>query len=307
MSDKASEGGEVGFRSGFVALIGRPNVGKSTLLNALTGQKIAITSAKPQTTRNRISGIVNRPGCQLIFIDTPGMHQSPRLMNVHMNREASSAISEVDAVVMLVDGASGRTPGDDAVAQKVAGIKIPVILGINKIDTGRTHADKFDDLLPSVPTLELSATSGLGVEDLLEALARLMPEGPRYYEEDELTDRPERYIAEEFIREKIFALTGEEVPYSTAVTVDNWEEKPDKNLVVIHATVHVERPSQKAIIIGQGGAMAKKIGRSAREDLEGLLGVRVYLDLHVGVEKNWTKDENQLRRFGLAPRKESKA
>lgn len=299
MSDSGGgAGGEEGFRSGFVLIIGRPNVGKSTLLNALLGEKIAATSAKPQTTRNRIAGVVNRPGCQLVFLDTPGVHDSPKLMNVYLNKEALSAIGEVEAVLFMVDGSAGVRAGDSHIAKKIAGCGVPVLLAVNKSDLGNGEGD-FSALGAFHSVHRISALNREGLDRLVDELAALMEPGPEYYPDDVLTDRPERFIVQEFVREKIFAMTGDEIPYSCAVTVDSWEEKPGQELVVIHASVHVERDSQKGIILGQGGKMIKRIGRAAREDIERLLGMRVYLDLHVAVEKNWTKDAVQLKRFGI--------
>lgn len=285
--------------SGFVAIIGRPNVGKSTLLNAFIGEKLVITSSKPQTTRNRITGVVNRGSCQIVFIDTPGIHESTRLLNTAMNKEAYSALSEVDAVVLLLDGAEGIKEGDRILAQRLLSGVSPVVLAVNKTDAGTISDEETGALGEWNGVFKVSAATGDGLEQLLDHLVSLMPPGPEYYPDDQFTDRPERFIAQEFIREKVFTMTGDEVPYSTAVTVEAWEEKPEKSITVIHATIHVERQSQKAIIIGHGGAMIKRIGRAARADIERLLNGRVYLDLHVGVEHNWTKDQRQLKRFGL--------
>lgn len=285
--------------SGFVAVLGRPNVGKSTFLNTVMGLKLAITSNKPQTTRNRVTGVVNRGRCQIIFIDTPGIHESTRAMNRMMNREALSTLADADAVLFMVDGVKGITDEDREIAEKMKTAGVPVLIVANKMDRGANGREHFAGLGLHYPIYEISSLTGKGTEELLEAVAGLMPEGPVYFPDEELTDRSERFIAQEFIREKIYAFTGEEIPYHTAVTVESWEEKPDKNLVVIHATIHVERQSQKQIIIGKGGSLVKKIGRTAREDLEKLLGVRIYLDLHVGVEPNWTKDKKKLARFGL--------
>lgn len=284
--------------SGFVSLIGRPNVGKSTLLNLALGEKLVITSPKPQTTRNRITGVLNRGNCQLVFFDTPGVHDSPKLINQYMAKEALGTLSEVEAAIFLVDAKTGPTPGDRAIADKLRDVGTPVLLAVNKRDAGKHRLADFADLGEFQGAYEISAINGKGVEALLDGVVALMPEGPMYYPDDVYTDRPERFIAQEYIREKVFSLTGEEIPYSVAVTVDAWEDKPEQNLAVVHATIHVERKSQKGIIIGKGGALIKKIGRHAREDLEKLLGSRVYLDLHVGIEHNWTKDERQLKRFG---------
>lgn len=298
MSDKGGAGEGAEFRSGFVLIIGRPNVGKSTFLNALLGEKIAATSVKPQTTRNRIAGVVNRDNRQIVFLDTPGVHDSPKLMNVYLNKEAFKAIDEVEAVLFMVDGSTWPKSGDRLIAKRLATCKVPIVLAINKSDLAKTGGG-YTELLKYESVHRVSALEKTGVDELLDHLTSLLPVGPRYYPDDILTDRPERFIVAEFVREKIFAWTGDEIPYSSAVTVDSWDEREGANLVVIHASVHVERDSQKGIILGEGGKKIKRIGRAAREDIERLLGMRVYLDLHVAVEKNWTKDAVQLKRFGI--------
>lgn len=290
-------------RSGFVGILGRPNVGKSTLLNRILGQKVVITSPKPQTTRNRVAGVLTRDGVQMVFFDTPGVHAGQKLINRYMVREALSCVPDVDVVLFLVDAASGPHPDDEVLAGHLGRARKPVILVVNKADRSRTPTEAFQDLVPAVAVHRISALTGEGVEALLDDLASRMPEGPAYYPEDQLTDRPERFLAEEFVREKVFELTGEEIPYSVAVTVEAWEERPEADLVVIHATIHVERPSQKAIVIGKGGRVIKEVGRRARLDLEALLGTRVFLDLHVTVDRNWTKDPRALRRFGYEVRR----
>ena len=290
-------------RSGFVALLGRPNVGKSTLLNCLLGEKLSITSPKPQTTRNRIAGVLNRGEVQLVFFDTPGVHEGEKLINRYMVREALACVNEVDAVVLLVDASQPPRPDDLSLARRLEGAKVPVLLALNKTDLRSAADGAFPSMLPFRSVHRISALSGAGVEPLLEELAALMPEGPAYYPEDSLTDRSERFIAEEFIREKVFELTGEEVPYSVAVSVESWKENPETGMVVIHATIHVERDGQKRILVGKGGGLVKEIGTKARLDLERLLGTRVFLDLHVGVEKNWTRDAAALRRFGYEVKK----
>jgi GTP-binding protein Era len=281
-----------------VALLGRPNVGKSTLLNKILGEKIVITSRKPQTTRNRIKGVLGHNGCQLIFFDTPGVHEGEKLINRYMSRRALSTLSEVDLALLLVDAREGVNEEDSVLAARIAESKVPAFVVVSKSDLKEGMGVEFSSLLPGSRVFEVSSFSGKGITELLDAIAEKMPEGPACYPEDYLTDRPERFIAQEFIREKIFELTGEELPYSVAVTVESWEEKPEQDLNVIHATIHVERDSQKAIIIGKGGNLIKEIGKRARADIEKLLGTRVFLDLHVGVEKNWTKDPVQLKRFG---------
>ncbi len=288
--------------SGFVGLLGRPNVGKSTLLNRILGQKVVITSPRPQTTRNRVAGVLNRGHVQMVFFDTPGVHKGRKLMNRYMLKEALACLPDVDVAVFLVDAQSGPHPDDELLAGHLKKAEVPVVLAVNKVDVGRTPAEAFLELVTPLSVHRISAVTGEGVEDLLEDLAGRMPEGPAYFPEDMVTDRPERFLAEEFIREKLFELTGEEIPYSVAVTVESWEEKPDRDLVVIHAVIHVERDSQKGIVIGKGGRLIKEVGRRARLDLEAMLGTRVYLDLRVKVDKNWTKDPKALRRYGYEVR-----
>ncbi len=288
--------------SGFVGLLGRPNVGKSTLLNRILGQKIVITSPKPQTTRNRVAGVLNRGPVQVVFFDTPGVHRGEKLINRYMVREALSCLPDVDLAVFLADATAGVHPDDRALAERLSGARVPVLLAVNKADAGRTPADAFAGLLPFAAHHRISALTGEGVDRLVGDIAGRLPEGPAYYPDDVPTDRSERFIAQEFIREKLFELTGEEIPYSIAVSVESWKEKPETGLVVIHATIHVERDSQKGIVIGKGGRVLKEAGQRARADLEGLLGARVYLDLHVTVDKNWTKDPQALRRFGYPVR-----
>lgn len=288
--------------SGFIGLLGRPNVGKSTLLNCILGHKIVITSPKPQTTRNKVAGILNRGPAQMIFFDTPGVHEGSKLINRWMMGEALSCLPDVDAAVFLADAVEGLRPDDESLARRLRGIRAPVLLAVNKVDVGAAPTEVFSHLLPFRSAHRISAVTGEGLESLLDALCELLPEGPEYYPEDALTDRTERFIAQEFIREKVFELTGEEVPYSVAVTVESWTERSDSGLVVIHATIHVERDSQKGIIIGKGGRLIKALGRRARLDLEALLGARVYLDLHVSVDRNWTKDPRALRRYGYEVR-----
>jgi len=272
-------------------------VGKSTLLNALVGEKIVIVSQKPQTTRNRITGLLTRDGCQIVFFDTPGVHESERLINRYMAKQALSTLDEVDLALLVVDASDGPTPADESLARHIEASGRPALLVVNKVDAAKRGAD-FSGLLPGAARFEVSARTKRGLAELTEALINRMEPGPLYYPEDALTDRPERFIAAEYIREKVFALTGAEIPYSVAVTVEAWEEKPDRDLAVIYATIHVERMSQKGILVGKGGGLVKEVGRRARLDLEKLLGCRVFLDLHVAVEKNWTKDPKLLKRFG---------
>lgn len=289
------------FRSGFISIIGRPNVGKSTLLNALLGEKIAIISDKPQTTRNRILGILNRPDAQLVFIDTPGIHKPMHKMNEAMVKTALATYNEVDVILFMVEAGAPPGPGDRFIIDTLSNVKTPVFLLINKIDLV-----KKDTLLPLIeqyrslhPFAEIFPVSALHADlaGLVDALISRLPEGPKYFPEDELTDQPERFIISELIREKIFLLTRDEVPYSTAVVIEDMKEEP--GLSRVNAVIYVERESQKGIIIGRGGEMLKKIGTLAREDAERLLGTKIFLQLWVKVKKDWREDERMLKEIGI--------
>ncbi|OEU52113.1 MAG: GTPase Era [Desulfuromonadales bacterium C00003096] len=292
-----------GFRSGFVSIVGRPNVGKSTLLNALLGQKIAIASDKPQTTRNRILGIYTRETTQILFLDTPGIHRAKGRLNKFMVDQALSTCKGVDAVLFLVEATDRPGGGDDYILDLLAKGKAPVILGINKADlVAKT------DLLPLIAAyaekldfagiLPLSGLKGEGVDELITLVQGILPEGPHYYPEDMITDQPERFIVAEMIREQLLKQTHDEVPYGVAVAVERFTEKTDKNLVVIEAVIHVEREAHKSIVIGKKGAKLKTIGQAARFDIERMLGTRVFLELFVRVEKNWTQSNRLLKEFG---------
>jgi len=291
------------FKSGFVAIVGAPNVGKSTLLNRMLGEKVSITSKKPQTTRNRILGILHRPEAQLIFIDTPGVHQASRALNVRIVEAALLALDDVDLILAVSDVSRPDPVSEELLFKRLAEQKHPVVLALNKIDLvdknrllaiidtwNRRH--DFKEIVP------ISASRGTQVDSLIGVMERLMPAGPPLFPEDSLTDVPERFLVGEIIREKAFRLTGQELPYSVAVTVDSFSEENRQKQVTIHATLHVERPSQKAIIIGKNGAKLKQIGQDARKDIERLLGTRVFLKLFVRVQKNWSRDTRALRRFG---------
>lgn len=289
------------FRSGFITIIGRPNSGKSTLLNAILGEKVAIVSDKPQTTRNTVRGVKNIAEAQIIFIDTPGIHAGKGLLNEFMVREALSTLNGVDAVLYLFDAAKGLSEDDLLIISRLKGVRSPVILGINKVDSVSKAGllpliAECSKAFPFKEVVPISALRGDGVELLTEALVKYLPEGPRYFTEDELTDVPERVIAAEMIREKVFLFTHDEVPYSTAVVVESFKEK--KGLVSISAVINVERESQKGIVIGKAGAMLKRIGKAAREDIERLLGSKVFLELFVRVEKDWTKNPKAMKEFG---------
>jgi GTP-binding protein Era len=289
------------FRSGFISIVGRPNVGKSTLLNALLGEKIAIISDKPQTTRNRILGIVNPPGAQLVFMDTPGIHKPMHRMNEYMVKTALATYSEVDIILMLVEATEQPGAGDRYIIETLREVKTPVFLLINKIDL----VDKgkllpliqgYSALLPFAEIMPVSALRN-DLHGLIDNIVKRLPEGPKYFPEDQLTDQPERFVVSELVREKIFALTKEEIPYSTAVVIEEMKEEPE--LTRITAVIYVERDSQKGILIGKGGAMLKQIGTLARLDAEKLLGTKIFLQLWVKVKKGWREDENMLKNLGL--------
>jgi GTP-binding protein Era len=289
------------FHSGYVSIVGRPNVGKSTLLNVLLGQKIAIVSARPQTTRNRILGIRNLEKAQVIFIDTPGIHTPKNLLGQAMMRSAREVMEEIDLVV-LVTAADSLLKQDRALIGYLGKIEKPVFLVINKVDLVRPPEllpaiDAYRKLFPFSEIIPVSALKGKGVEFLLEKIRSYLPEGPKYYPDEIVTDQIERFMAAEIIREKIMEKTAEEVPYAVAVEVLNWEERED-GLVSIGANIYVEREGQKGIIIGKKGKMLKAIGTLARRDIERLLGTRVFLQLWVKVKKGWRDDKKVLNELG---------
>ncbi len=293
-----------GFRSGFITIAGAPNAGKSTLLNRMLGEKISITSKKAQTTRNRILGVVHRQDAQMIFIDTPGVHPARRPLNVRIVDVALSALGDVDLALVLIDAARPDPPSEELIVQRLESVGRPAVLAINKIDLVEkpkllTIMDRWRGFYDFGALVPISATRGDGVDELLAAMENLLPEGPPYYPPEAVTDLPERFIAAEMVREKVFRFTGEEIPYAAAVTIDAFQEPAkDGDLVRIHATIHVERDSQKGIIIGKKGAMLKKIGEAARLEIERMVGTRVFLKLFVRVQKNWSRDTRALRKFG---------
>ena len=289
------------FRSGFVALLGRPNVGKSTLLNALVGQKIAITSPVAQTTRNRLRGILTLPQGQIILVDTPGIHKPHHRLGEILVKNAQTLVRSVDVVLFLVDGSQPAGTGDQFIAEGLARQKTPVVLGLNKQDV--VAADQveritasYQALLPGVPLLRFSALTGQGISELQTQLLQMLPPGPCYYPPEMVTDQPERLIMAELIREQILHLTREEVPHAVAVVVDRVEETPQ--VTRIFATIVVERPSQKAIIIGHQGQMLKTIGTQARQEMQKLVNGPVYLELFVKVEPKWRQTPYLLRDLG---------
>jgi len=290
------------FRSGFVSIIGRPNVGKSTLLNRILGDKLAITSDKPQTTRNRIQGIHNLPGCQIIFIDTPGIHRAHSRLNNYMVDLALSSIRGVDVILFLVE--ADQKPGnqDEAILTALAAVEVPVLLVINKIDlVDKEHLLEkiaaYSSLYPFRQVIPVSALNGEGTDILVRLVAELMPESPPYFDDDIITDLPERFIVAEIVREKVFRLTHDEIPYSVAVVVESFRERAD-GLVAISAVINVERESQKGIIIGKKGEMLKKIGMQGRHEIEELLDTKVFLDLFVRVSREWSENSRMLKEFG---------
>jgi GTP-binding protein Era len=291
------------FKSGFVAIVGAPNVGKSTLLNQMLGEKISITSKKPQTTRNRILGVVHRPRSQLVFIDTPGIHKAKSPLNIRIVEAALSALGNVDIVLVMVDVANPDPESEDFLVKKLEKIKQPVVLVLNKTDLVKKPAllsiiDKWSKAYSFEAIIPVSAILGSQIEELIEAMEALLPKGPPYFPEDTITDMPERFIAAEMIREKVFRLTGQEIPYSTAVTIDSFSEEKKGTLVKIHATIHVERTSQKGMVIGKDGGKLKMIGTEARKEIERMVGTKVFLKIFVRVHKNWGKDTKALRKFG---------
>jgi GTP-binding protein Era len=295
------------FKSGFIGIIGRPNAGKSTLFNAIVGDKISIVTDKPQTTRNKITGIKNYLDAQLIFLDTPGMHKPKTPLNRAMVQTTRETINSVDVLLMLVEANTDVHPHDLFLIESLAQTKVPVILVINKIDLIEKKfllplMDKFRTLYDYREIFPISALKDQGIEELLNAIKEILPEGPKYYPDDIQTNATERFIAAEFIREKITLFTKQEIPYSTAVQIDLFKEDEAKNLIRITATINVEKESQKAIMIGKKGAMLKKIGTEARLEMEKLFGAKVFLELFVKVRKEWTTSDKMLQEFGLLKR-----
>jgi GTP-binding protein Era len=291
------------FRSGFIAMAGAPNVGKSTLLNRLLGEKISITSRKPQTTRNRILGVVHRERSQMIFVDTPGIHRSGSQLNVRIVDAALAAIGDADLILMIADAWTPDPDSEKILIENLRRQNRPVILALNKIDriekpkllsqiADWSRRFSFEAIVP------ISARMGTQIEALLSAMEEVLPLGPPLFPDDAVTDAPMRFIAAEIVREKVFRYTGDEIPYATAVTVDEFNTKNDLGPVQISATIHVERDSQKGIVIGRKGEKLRQIGAAAREDLEKMLVKQVVLRLFVRVQKNWSRDARALRKFG---------
>ena len=290
-------------KSGFIAVIGRPNVGKSTLINSLIGQKIAIMSDKPQTTRNRILCILTRPEAQIVFLDTPGIHKPKHKLGEYMVKAAEGTLKEVDAIFFVVDATEKMGPGEYYILERLQATAKPVILVVNKLDLIEKEQvlpiiSHYTDKYPFVGVVPISAKEETNLDALIQEVEQYLPEGPQYYPEDMVTDQPERLIVAELVREKALQLTRDEVPHAIAVDVDEMKAR-DNGDTYIRATIYVERDSQKGILIGAKGSMLKEIGRLARADIEMLLGTRVFLDLWVKVKKDWRDRDSVLRGFGF--------
>lgn len=289
------------FKAGYISITGRPNVGKSTLLNYILGQKIAIVTNRPQTTRNRILGIKNTEQAQMVFLDTPGIHNPHHGLGALMVREAKQAIQDVDVVLLLVDPHEPRHE-DKAVLKMLGGVTKPVVLAINKVDAVSKPnllpiIAQYAELFPFAEVLPISAAKGEGIDKLLDVLTAMLPKGDMLYPEDMVTDSLERFIVSEFIREKVMRQTNEEVPHAVAVEIVGWEERAD-GLVSISANIYVEKAGQKGIIIGNKGERLKSIGAAARTDIEGLLGTRIFLELWVKVKRDWRMKRAALNELG---------
>ncbi|MDH6060185.1 GTPase Era [Chrysosporum bergii ANA360D] len=291
-----------GFKSGFIGIVGRPNVGKSTLMNQLVGQKIAITSPVAQTTRNRLRGILTTPQAQLIFVDTPGIHKPHHQLGEVLVKNAKNAIESVDVVLFVVDGSVAGGAGDRFIADLLVRTETPVILGLNKIDQQPTNSQLIDESYQAMakpqawPMVKFSAHTNAGLPQLQQLLTEYLDPGPLYYPPDLVTDQPERFIMGELIREQILLLTREEVPHSVAIAIDKVEETP--TITRVMATINVERDSQKGILIGKGGSMLKAVGSAAREQIQKLIAGKVYLELFVKVQPKWRQSPMSLAEFG---------
>lgn len=291
------------FKSGFIAIVGRPNVGKSTFMNKAVGQKVTIISDKPQTTRNKIQGILTEKDAQMIFIDTPGIHKPKHRLGDFMVKLAESTLNEVDIVIFMINADQGYGKGDQYILDRLQNSNSPIFLVINKVDL--IHPD---DLFPLIELykdkadfkeiIPISALNGNNVTHLIDTLKKYLPEGPKYYDEEQVTDHPEVFIISELIREKVLELTREEIPHSVAVVIENMEKR-ERNTMFIQAAIITERKSQKGILIGKQGSMLKDIGKKARMELEALLGTKIYLELWVKVQKDWRDKERHLREYGF--------
>ncbi len=293
----------MGFKSGFVTIIGRPNVGKSTLINNIVGQKILIMSNKPQTTRNKIQTIYNGDESQIVFLDTPGIHKPKNKLGEHMVKAAKDTLNEVDVIVFLVDESTRIGPGDKYILEMLKDVKTPVILGINKIDiiepddfkvVYETYSqyDIFEDVIG------LSATEGKNTDVLIDKIVEKLPEGPQYFPSDMITDQPERFVVSEIVREKLLHYLHEEVPHGVAVVVNFMRQRENQDIIDVDVTIYCERDSHKGIIIGKNGKKIKGVGKSAREEIERLLGSKVFMEIWVKVKKDWRDKERMLRNLG---------
>jgi len=286
------------FKSGFVAIIGRPNAGKSTLVNKLVGQKISIVSNKPQTTRNRVQGIVNRDDAQIVLIDTPGIHRPENVLSRMMMDELQHTLEGLDILCLIVDAAAKFGRGDEFALDWIKRFKGPAYLLLNKIDMVAKPLllpliARYNEDFQFAETFPISAIDGRGLDDLVKSWIARLPEGPKYFPDDQVTDQPERFLAAEVIREKAILATRQEVPHAIAVLVDKYEEKP--KLLRISATIYVEREGQKGILIGAGGATLKQIGTDARKELESLLGSKIFMELFVKVQNNWRQNSQMVK------------
>ena len=294
-------------KAGFVSFIGRPNAGKSTLLNCVVGHKLAIVSDKPQTTRTRIVGVKNYPDGQVVFVDTPGVHRPTHRMNVRMVDVALDAMREVDVLTLVVDVSVRAGPGDRHLLTLLRDVKTPAILALNKVDLIAKAKvlpiiDRYRQAHPFVEFVPISATDGTNVDVLEQLFLQYLPDGEPLYPPDYVTDQPERFFVSEIVREQVLQLTHDELPFSTAVVVDRFEEPGADEVVTLYCTILVERESQKPIVIGKGGAMIRRIGTAARMELERFFGARIYLDLHVKVKSEWRENERVLDEMGLQGR-----
>ena len=290
-----------GFRSGFIAVIGRPNVGKSTLVNSIIGEKVAAVSSKPNTTRNSIKGIYNSDTSQMVFFDTPGIERARGKLQKSMVQASLNSIDEADIVILVIDASRPFTKGDMEI---IGNLENPVVLVLNKIDKIKKHellpiikkAKEFSEKILEI--IPVSATESDGIDTLISLIESKLPEGVRYFPDDIYTDQPERFLVAEIIREKLFNLTKEEIPYKTAVKVEEFKENPGKGIIRIAATVFVERKSHKGIVIGKNGEMLKTVGNQARLEIEPILGTKVFLELWVKVKEKWTENESLIREIG---------
>ena len=304
VENKHKEKSAASFRSGAIAIIGRPNVGKSTLLNQILGEKVAIVSPRPQTTRNRITGIRTTETSQIVFLDTPGIHQGHSMINRRLVDTALQTLDEVDGVLWLLDAHDRIKQEEERIAETLRGVETPVLILINKMDLvskGKLLPlmERCAQLLPGKEIVPISALKGDGVPILLDIVEKWLSEGEPFFTQGEYTDQTERFLTSEIIREKVFNLTRQEIPYGVAVTIDEFTEKEEKNLIVIAATIHTERDSHKGILIGKRGAMLKEIGQRAREELEKIFACRIFLELFIRVDANWTQNPNLLTEMGL--------